>query len=115
MILHICLAGDWQPGVSYRPASLDHEGFVHCSDLGTVHLPANRLFAGRTDLVLLCLDPARLTAPLRWEEGDPPDPSGIRFPHLYGEINPEAVVATHAFPPAGDGTFHLPAELADRP
>lgn len=112
MILHICFAGEWRPGVPYRPASLSAQGFVHCSDPGTAHLPANRLFRGRTDVVLLRLDPARLTAPLRWEEGDPPDPSGIRFPHVYGEINPEAVVSAHPWPPGPDGTFALPRELS---
>jgi uncharacterized protein (DUF952 family) len=112
VILHICLTGDWTPGAPYRPASLDDVGFVHCSDPGTAHLPANRLFAGRRDLVLLRIDPARLTARLRWEEGDPPDPSGIWFPHVYGEINPEAVVSVHPFPPSPDGTFRLPEDLA---
>jgi len=114
VILHICFAGDWTPGVVYRPASLDTVGFVHCSDPGTVHLPANRLFAGRRDLVLLRLDAARLRSPLRWEEGDPPDPSGIWFPHVYGPIDPEAVVSSHPFPPSADGTFRLPAELANQ-
>jgi uncharacterized protein (DUF952 family) len=112
VILHICQRGDWGPGVALRPASLDTEGFVHCSDPGTVHLPANRLFAGRTDLVLLRIDPTRLTVPMRWEEGDPPDPAGIWFPHVYGEINPEAVVSVHEFPPGPDGAFRLPTELA---
>lgn len=112
MILHICFEGDWHPDVPYHPASLDTVGFVHCADPGTVHLPAERLFAGRTDLVLLRIDPDRLTAPLRWEEGDPPDPGGVRFPHVYGEINAGAVVSTHAFRPSREGTFALPRELA---
>ncbi|HEX2131898.1 MAG TPA: DUF952 domain-containing protein [Actinophytocola sp.] len=112
MILHICRTGDWTPGAAYRPESLDTVGFVHCADPGTVHLPADRLFRGQPDLLLLCVDPARLTVPVRWEEGDPPDPGGVRFPHVYGPIDPEAVVSAHPFPPAADGTFHLPPELA---
>ncbi len=111
MILHITTRADHQPGEPYRAASLDTEGFIHCSDFGTVHLPANRLYAGRTDLVLLVVDPARLDVPLRWEPGVPPVPNGPWFPHVYGPIPPAAVVAVHDFPESADG-FLLPAALA---
>ncbi|WAL65478.1 DUF952 domain-containing protein [Amycolatopsis cynarae] len=113
MILHICAAGDWTGG-EYRAPSLDSEGFIHCSDPGTAHLPANALFAGRTDLVLVEIDPARLGVPVRWEAGSPPHPAGVWFPHVYGPIRPEAVIAVHPFPPGPDGTFRLPATLAHR-
>jgi uncharacterized protein (DUF952 family) len=110
VILHITARADYRAGEVYRPSSLDTEGFVHCSDFGTAHLPANRVFAGRADLVLLEIDPAKLGVPLRWEQGSPPDPSGIWFPHVFGPIAPEAVVAVHDFPPGEDG-FVLPESL----
>ncbi|UQS21904.1 DUF952 domain-containing protein [Amycolatopsis thermalba] len=113
MILHLCAAGEWT-GADYRAPSLDTVGFIHCSDPGTVAIPANALYAGRTDLVLLEIDPARLDVPLRWEAGAPPHPDGILFPHVYGPIRAEAVVAVHPFPPSPDGTFELPASLAQR-
>ncbi|WP_019811333.1 DUF952 domain-containing protein [Saccharomonospora halophila] len=116
MILHLCPADVWNavpPGEPYRAASLADVGFVHCSDPGTVHFPADRLYAGRTDLVLLRLDPARLDVPVRWEPADPPEPGAPWFPHVYGPIPPEAVVSVHPFPPGPDGFFRLPAELAD--
>ncbi|MGH3439051.1 MAG: DUF952 domain-containing protein [Sciscionella sp.] len=114
MILHICGRADFDAtGASYHAASLATEGFVHCSDPGTVHLPANRIFAGRTDLVLLQIDPRRLDVPLRWEPGLPEGPAGPWFPHIYGPIPAAAVVAVHDFP-ACDGTFRLPAALAER-
>lgn len=111
MILHISPRADYVAGQPYRAASLDTEGFIHCSDFGTVHLPANRLFAGRTDLILLQVDPTRLDVPLRWEPGAPPTPNGVWFPHIYGPIPPTAIVAVHDFPPSADG-FRLPAALA---
>ncbi|GGS18362.1 MULTISPECIES: DUF952 domain-containing protein [Actinokineospora] len=113
MILHILPRAEW-PAPEVRPASLATEGFVHCSDPGTVHMPANRLFAGRTDLVLLEIDPTRVGAAVRWEPGSPPVPGGPWFPHVYGPIPAAAVVAAHDFPPNPDGTFTLPAALADR-
>ena len=113
MIFHICSAADWT-GKRYRAPSLDTEGFVHCSDLGTVHLPANALYAGRVDLLLLEIDPDKLDVPMRWEPGVPPHPADIWFPHIYGPINPDAVVAVHEFRPGPDGAFVPPASAANR-
>ncbi|WP_020668948.1 DUF952 domain-containing protein [Amycolatopsis nigrescens] len=117
MILHICAWADWAEaaeGGEYRAASLDEVGFIHCSDPGTAHLPAVALFPGREDLLLLEIDPAELDVPLRWEEGDPPHPAGVRFPHVYGPIPHRAVVAVHPFPAGQDGSFPLPASVANR-
>ncbi len=70
-----------------------------------MHLPANALVHGRTDLVLLEIDAGRLTSPVRWEPGDPADPKSMTFPHVYGPIELEAVVAVHDYLPQPDGTF----------
>ncbi|WP_037271477.1 DUF952 domain-containing protein [Kibdelosporangium aridum] len=113
MILHMCGRDEWPPQDVYRPESLHVEGFVHCSDFGTVHLPANLLFSGRTDLVLLVIDPARLDAPVRWERPVVGPPDGPWFPHVYGPINKDAVVDVIDFPPGPDGIFALPAVLAN--
>jgi len=115
VILHIVDTESWaaaRRAGELRAASLDTVGFVHCSDPGTVHLPANALFRGRTDLVLLVIDPARLDVPVRWEPGVPEHPSGVWFPHVYGPIPVSAVAAVYDFPPEPDGTFRLPAALA---
>jgi uncharacterized protein (DUF952 family) len=113
MILHICGRDEWPPTGEYRPQSLDTEGFVHCSDYGTVHLPAGLFYAGRTDLVLLVIDPELLDVPVKWEKaaGGPADLPW--FPHVYGPITPRAVVAVHDFPAGADGEFVLPAVLAE--
>lgn len=115
MILHICGQDEWPPKGQYQPASLDTEGFIHCSDYGTVHLPAKALFAGRTDLVLLVIDPNLLDAPVRWEPAsDAVDPTaGPWFPHVYGPITERAVVAVHTFEPDAKGDFTLPTALAE--
>jgi uncharacterized protein (DUF952 family) len=117
VILHIVPAAEWAAvaeGGHLRPASLDDVGFVHCADPGTAHLPANTLYAGRTDLVLLEIDAARLDVPVRWEPGDPPHPAGVWFPHVYGPLPFSAVVTVHPFPPGPDGTFRLPEAVSNR-
>ncbi len=80
-------------------------GFVHLSSPEQVHLPANRLYAGRTDLMLLHLDAARLRAPVCWEPGVPGDPDAMVFPHLYGPLPVAAVILVTAYLPDHDGVF----------
>lgn len=70
-----------------------------------MHLPANHLYVGRSDLVVLQIDPAQLSVPVTWEPGIDEDPAGPWFPHIYGEINPDAVVAVHPFVPNNSGGF----------
>ncbi len=108
VLVHICGAEDWQAAQSdgeLRPDSLHLSGFVHLSTPEQVHLPANRLYAGRTDLVLLRVDPARLSSPVRWEPGVPADPDAMEFPHLYGPLPAEAVITVTPYRPDADGRF----------
>lgn len=118
MILHICPRSDWEAaGAALEPPSLASEGFVHCSDPGTVALPATRLYRGREDLLLLEVDPTRCGVPVRWEPGvrdGHVEISGPWFPHVYGPLPVAAVVGVHPFPPEPDGSFRLPAALAER-
>lgn len=110
-LVHICTAGQWlsmRGQVEYMPESYGEVGFVHLSTPQQVHLPANRLYSGRDDLVLLRLDPARLDAPVRWEPGVPSDPESMRFPHLYGPLPIAAVTAVLDYRPGPDGYFTVP-------
>ena len=116
MILHIIGRADWAQAQAtgvHHAASLADVGFTHCSDPGTLLLPAHAVYAGRTDLLLLEIDPALVGAPVRWEVPEPPAPLPLLFPHVYGPIPVAAVVGVHEFPLADDGTFHLPASLAE--
>ena len=108
MLVHICAEDDWrlaQDRGEHRPGSLDEVGFIHLSAPEQVHLPANRLYAGRTDLVLLRVDPDRLAAPVRWEPGVPTDPESMVFPHLYGPLPVAAVMSVTPYSPGADGSF----------
>jgi uncharacterized protein (DUF952 family) len=108
MILHITAREEWEAARSlgeYRADTLPVEGFIHCSTLAQVLIPANERYRGRADLVLLVIDPARLAAELVYEDCYE---TGVAFPHLYGPLNLDAVVRVVPFPPGPDGNFTLP-------
>ena len=110
-ILHICSLEDWQAAQEageYRVDSLTTEGFIHCSRPEQVIDVANRYFSGadggRADLLLVWMDPSKLTAELRWEPSE-----GDIYPHLYGPLNLAAVIQVSTFLPDDDGVFrHIP-------
>ncbi|WP_436526945.1 DUF952 domain-containing protein [Actinoplanes sp. HUAS TT8] len=99
---------------SYSGDTLATEGFIHCSDPEWVHVPATLFYRGRTDLVLLEIDPDRAGVPVIWEDGSPPDPSGRQFPHVYGVLPVSSVVAVHEYQPRPDGSFPAWKRGADR-
>lgn len=119
MIYHLLRRSQWSAArraKTYAPPSLAAEGFIHCSTLDQLAPTANALFRGVRDLVVLCIDEARLRAALRFEHpADGADArSRERFPHLYGPLNADAVTAAVDFPCSADGAFTVPAELAGR-
>jgi uncharacterized protein (DUF952 family) len=102
-LVHICLTKDWavaQENGIYKAESLENEGFIHCSRPDQVLTVANRLYQDLTDLVLLWIDPERVESEIRWEAAD-----GDVFPHIYGPLQVEAVVAVSEFTPDSDGVY----------
>ncbi len=115
-LLHMTTQDEWEQASAegeLQPDSLAEQGFVHLSTPEQVHLPANRLYAGRTDVLLLVLHPERLGAEVRWEPGVPDDPSSMVFPHLYGPLPAAAVVGTLVYVPGADGTYPTPTGLPE--
>lgn len=116
-ILHATSRNAWsaaQKSGEYVANSLAGQGFIHCSKAEQIVRVANLAFSGQHGLVLLVIDPLRLTSKLRWEPGA--DLATELFPHVYGPINLDAVVRSLDFEPDADGQFHLPKslEFADR-
>ncbi|HEX4189961.1 MAG TPA: DUF952 domain-containing protein [Marmoricola sp.] len=99
-IYHLALVVDWaaaQESGDYRISTLgltlEQVGFIHASREDQWREVRRRFYAEvPEDLVLLEIDPARLIAELRIEEV--PE-AGDTFPHIYGPLNLDAVVATH--------------------
>ena len=112
LILHITTEGEWEAAQSagmVRAASLDNDGFIHCSLPTQVTHVADWFYRDVPDLVLLCIDPAGLTSPLRWEPSAD-DAFAGDFPHVYGPISVAAVVRALRWSRGADG-FALPDEV----
>jgi uncharacterized protein (DUF952 family)/GNAT superfamily N-acetyltransferase len=115
VLLHLIEPAEWRAALgtgAVRPPSLVDVGFVHLSTPDQVHVPAGILFPGRRDLVLLVVDPARLSDPVRFEPGDPADPA--RFPHLYGSLPTTAVVAVVPYRPPSPVVLPAPDDPLGR-
>ncbi|MDP2773942.1 MAG: DUF952 domain-containing protein [Nocardioides sp.] len=112
-IFHIATVADWtsaQASGSYSTSTLGRtlvqEGFIHASRADQWQGVRARFYADVTEpLLLLVIDTDRLTSPVVDElvgEG------GETFPHVYGPINPSAVVQTIPLdgrPAPTDATF----------
>jgi uncharacterized protein (DUF952 family) len=104
-IFHIVAEPDWRAACargSYRPPSLEQEGFVHFSYRDQVARTANARFGGRSDLLVIEIDPGRLAQPVVDEDLYGSDEE---FPHVYGAIPTSAAVAEHRLGRGPDGGF----------
>jgi uncharacterized protein (DUF952 family) len=107
MIYHFASQALWQTAQAtghYAPESLATEGFIHCSTAAQVAPTANRYFGGQGALLLLHIDEARLVARLVYEAST----GGHLYPHVYGPLNPAAVVQTSQLWPDGQGEYRFP-------
>lgn len=75
---------------SYAAPSLETEGFIHLSRPHQLSGVLGRYYSGREGLLLLQVAQESVTAPVKYE-GAPVDP----FPHVYGRLNLDSVVAVH--------------------
>lgn len=105
MIYRITDAHDWnaaQTSGTFASADLAAEGFMHACTASQIAAVANRYYQGRRDLLLLEIDPARLTAPPRWEDLTR---RGEVYPHLYAPMPRDAVQRVLSLQPEADGQF----------
>ncbi|MCS6840657.1 MAG: DUF952 domain-containing protein [Roseiflexus sp.] len=92
----------------YVPAEFAVDGFVHCTEGEELmaHV-ANALYRQTPgDFVLLVIDVDKLTAPVRWERPSGADAAPL-FPHIYGPINPEAIIEVRRIERDANGAFLL--------
>jgi uncharacterized protein (DUF952 family) len=110
-IYHVTAFKDWQhakPTGWYIPPGYAADGFIHCSQLSQVVGVANRFYTGQSGLVLLQISTNRLIARVVYEnlEG-----GADLFPHIYGELNVDAVSQAIPFAPDHEGRFTFPVWL----
>jgi len=110
-IFHVASLADWQRAkalgtytTSTYGASLDEVGFIHAARREQVAGVLSRHYAGVDEPILLLeIETDLLDVPWREDDVD-----GERFPHLYGPLNPKAVVGVH---PTRTGPNAAPAVL----
>lgn len=95
----------WPTQQPFLPAAYAHDGFIHCTAGDALMLKvANNWYQSHPGTyVVLVIDTELLTSELRWEQ--PADHLAPLFPHIYGPINQEAIVAIRAVQRAPDGEF----------
>ncbi len=111
-IYHIAAAADWEQArrdgqytVSTRGLTLAEQGYIHASTAGQVALVADTYYRGVPDLLLLVIDSERVGPEIRYEAVPGQDRP---YPHIYGPLNTDAVVAARPFRPGPGGEFSGP-------
>lgn len=95
LIYHIVLPDAWKESESqphYAAASLETEGFIHCSFVDQLEAVLDRYYKAAGDVLILSIDTEKLTSKLVSE----PSTNNEIYPHIYGKINRDAVVAIEA-------------------
>ncbi len=91
----------------YVPRDFARDGFIHCTD-GAEEMArvANAFYRSDPDPQLyLYIDKARVRAPIRYDDAE------RRYPHIYGALNRDAIVAIHSARRNADGTYLPPEPL----
>lgn len=100
-IFHIATAEDWAAAegsgaytTSTRGVTLEQEGYLHASRADQWEAVRTRYYADVAEpLLLLEIDTDLLDVP--WVEELPAEGATETFPHIYGPLSPDAVVAVH--------------------
>jgi uncharacterized protein (DUF952 family) len=92
-----------QASGSYRSESLELEGFIHASPAHQLTRVANKYYAQHPELLVLTLDPARISVELKWVAIS----TGDSYPHLYGALNLDAIIAVETVARMPDGNYEI--------
>lgn len=84
-LYHIAEIADYEKRTSeeYKPSAFEAEGFVHLSTASQIPGVYLRYYAGRQDLLLLCIEAKESDPRLVFEDLTG---TGEKFPHYYGGI-----------------------------
>jgi glutathione S-transferase len=115
VIYHVATRPDWERArrdgqytMSTVGRTLEQEGYIHASQASQVNGVLNKYYRGVTDeLVVLVIDPDLVRAPIRYEEVPGAD---APFPHIYGPLNADAVIAARPLRAGPDGEYTFAPE-----
>lgn len=82
------------------------DGYIHLSCASQLAATLDRHFAGVAGLMLVAVDLSRLGDRVRWESAR----GGELFPHIYGDLSIESVVAIGPVERGADGSVRLPRQ-----
>jgi uncharacterized protein (DUF952 family) len=91
LIYHIVLPEIWETFKdkrSYEAGSLKTENFIHCSFAAQLEGVLQRYYKDAEEVLILTIDTEKLSSKLVNE----PSTNNEIYPHIYGQINREAVV-----------------------
>jgi uncharacterized protein (DUF952 family) len=95
------------PRADYVPEAFAREGFIHCTD-GADEMTriANQFYKSNPEPhYYLYIDKPRVRAPIRYED------AAKIYPHIYGTLNRDAIIAIRPARRTADGTFLPPEPL----
>lgn len=90
-IYHIVLPEVWaqfKDKELYEAESLMSEGFIHCSFADQLEAVLQRYYAGKERVLILTVETEKLESKLVEEAST----NNEIYPHIYGEINRDAIV-----------------------
>ncbi|WP_292104064.1 DUF952 domain-containing protein [Brevundimonas sp.] len=105
----ILTASEWalaEAAGVYAGSDVDRaDGFIHLSTDAQLHETARKYYAGQDGLMILTLDADHppLKALIRWE----PSRGGDLFPHIYGDLRAEWVMAARPASVDPDGRLRI--------
>lgn len=97
--------GALEGGAAFAGTPVDiADGFIHLSTAEQLTETVDRHFAGQHDLYIVAIDLGSFDHSLKWERSR----HGALFPHLYGPLLLETVIAYGPLERDGDGNVKLP-------
>ncbi len=112
LIYHLAFNNDWrqaQQAGEYRQSTkgrtLEEQGFIHgCAKPAQVDQVANAFYRGDSDLLVLVIDEAKVRSEVRHDSVPGFD---TPLPHIYGPLNPDAVIDTVPLRAGTNGQFQF--------
>jgi uncharacterized protein (DUF952 family) len=96
---------------AFQGAPIDKaDGFIHLSTAAQLTETVDRHFSGQKGLVIAAIDLATLGDAVRWE----PSRNGQLFPHVYGHLMRQSVIAWCPLERHPNSTVRLPNSVGQR-